>query len=510
MRHGKTASSVFFVLGVLAIAGCGASLAGCGTDARPPRDGGTGSPDATVRVDGGDPGPECSADRPADCRTGFVCAAVMGVPRCVMDPTPPTPTPPGDGTTCGSCPAPGECRMGTCIQPSPGGGFCEFDDACDTGQLCIAGRCTRDPRLPTPCSDPTMCPTGFVCTAGMCACVFSADCPIGLACIAGACVPGPGGNCVADADCDAGELCDDGTCRDRGICDIANPNFAGTPPPAPATWQMHSVLRIREALPEWLSDFLDFVAGPFRFLSGESSCMLDWGLPGFVETAICDAAQAYIVDALPPWAGPVFGAIADLNDVLGTWDIQETMVLEPGTVADSYRGTHTWDRVQFMYRAEMIFADSTDIVDWRFSPSPFNANAVCGVFNIERHDVHVSLGSIVAWAVDAVIYEASDGEWETLGEALGAAVSGFCSGLADAAAGVGGGSVRGTVMSLCTSTLTSLADTAVREVLEARIGSSPITLRGTAPITGPNSLRPGHWDGTFVGSGFSGDWDAVR
>lgn len=473
-------------------------LTGCSEgDTRPARDGGV-----MMSLDGGAPMPECTATLDT-CPTGLVCAAVMGVPRCVMDPDPPPPPPPGDGTECGTCPAPGECRMGTCVQPSPTGDFCEFDDACDAGQLCIAGRCTPDPRIPVPCTDASMCPSGFVCASGRCACAFSADCPIGLACVGGACVPGPGGACIADADCAATEVCEDGMCVDRGVCDIENPDFAGT-------WQMHSVLRIREALPAWLSDFLDFVAGPFRFLSGESSCMLDWGLPRFVEDAICSAAEAYVVDALPPWAGPVFGAIADLNDVLGTWDIDETMVLTPGSLRDSYRGTHTWTRVRFMYRAEMIFADSTDIVDWRFSPSAFNANAVCGIFNIERHTVNVSIGSIVAWAVDAVIYEASGHEWDGLAEALGAVVSGFCTGLADAAVGVGGESVRGTVSRLCTSTLSSLADTAIREVLEARIGASPITLRGTAPITGPRSLRPGRWNGTLLGSGFTGDFDAWR
>lgn len=487
---------------VLALALAAASLAvlggGCSTGtALPARDAGT--PDGRLSRDGGPLVPDCGEGF-ASCPSGFVCAAVMGVPRCVPDPDPP---PPGDGTRCGTCPAPGECRAGECIQPSPSGAVCEFDDECGMSRLCIAGRCTPDPRLPVPCTDASMCPTGFLCTSGTCACVFSADCPIGLECTGGLCVPGPGGACIADADCDAAHVCEDGMCIDRGVCDIVHPNFAGD-------WTMHSTLRLREALPDWLSDFLDFVAGPFRFLGGDTSCTLDWGLPAFVEDAICNAAAAYVIDILPPWAPPVFEAIADLNDVLSTWEIDETMELEPGAVTDSYRGRHTWTRVAFMYRAEMIWADPADILDWRFSPSDFNASAVCGIFNIERHSVNVSIGSIVAWLVDAVIYEASDGRWAGLAEALGEAVSGFCSGLAEAAVDVGGESVRGTVSSLCTSTLTGLADTAVREVLEARIGADAITLRGTAPITGPNSLRPGTWDGTFLGSGFTGDWDAWR
>ena len=40
--------------------------------------------------------------------------------------------------------------------------------------------------------------------------------------------------------------------------------------------------------------------------------------------------------------------------------------------------------------------------------------------------------------------------------------------------------------------------------------TSPITLRGHAPVTGPSSLRPGHWDGTLLGSEFTGDFNAER
>lgn len=472
--------------------------AGCADPGGTRRDGG-GSPldggvgvDAAVRI-------ECDNETLL-CASGFICAAVGGVPRCVPDPDPP---PPGDGTRCGTCPAPGECRMGTCVQPSPGGGICEFDDSCDPGQLCIAGRCTPDPRLPVPCTDPTMCPSGFACVEGICACSFTADCPIGLACVAGACVPGPGGACVADSDCPATRVCEAGACVERTVCDIENPNLSGT-------WEMHSVLRLREALPDWLSDFLDFVEGPFRFLGGETTC-IDFGLPSWVETAICDLVTPYVDRYLPPWSRPVFRAIADLNTVLTTWEIDETMELEPGAVTDSYRGRHTWDRVMFMYRAVPLYADPTDILDWRFAPSAFNASAVCGTFNIERHAVNVSIGAIVAWLVDAVIYEASERRWDGLSDALGEVVSGFCMGLADAAAdNIDYPGVGDTVSRLCTSTLTGLADSAIREVLDARIGADPITLRGTGPIGGPNNLRGGTWAGTLLGSDFSGEYDAFR
>jgi hypothetical protein len=470
---------------------------GCASPGRPV-DAGPGARDA-AGLDAPELRPECDSESRL-CPSGFVCAAVDSVPRCVPDPDPP---PPGDGTRCGACPAPGECRMGVCIQPSPTGEVCEFDDACTSGQLCIAGRCTPDPRLPVPCTDPTMCPAGFLCVDGVCACAFSADCPIGLECLAGACVPGPGGACIADADCPSTRVCEAGMCVERGVCDIESPNLSGT-------WSMNSSLRFREALPSGLSAFLDFIEGPFRFLGGETTC-IDFGLPSWVETAICDLVAPYVDMYLPPWSRPVFRAIADLNSVLTTWNVDETMVLMPGAVSGSYRGTHTWNRVTFMYRDSPLTADPTDILDWRFSPSPFNASAVCGTFSIERHSVNVSIGSVIAWLVDAIIYEVSDGRWSGLSDALAEVVDGFCRGLADAAeSAIDYPGVGGTVMGVCSSTLTGLADTAIRELIEARIGADPITLRGTAPITGPSSLRPGRWDGTLLGSDFTGDWSAMR
>jgi len=40
--------------------------------------------------------------------------------------------------------------------------------------------------------------------------------------------------------------------------------------------------------------------------------------------------------------------------------------------------------------------------------------------------------------------------------------------------------------------------------------SSVMTLKGYAPIAGPNALRPGVWEGTLVGRDFTGDFDAFR
>jgi hypothetical protein len=131
------------------------------------------------------------------------------------------------------------------------------------------------------------------------------------------------------------------------------------------------------------------------------------------------------------------------------------------------------------------------------------------VFSIDRHTVHVSIGAIISWLVDTIIDVASDGDYTSLNDVLTAIASQFCSGLADAADDASPG-VGGTVHSVCTGALSGLVTTAVNAVLNARLGVDPITLRGTAQIGGPRSLVMGHWDGTLVGSGFTGDWQAMR
>lgn len=450
----------------------------------------------------GDAGPpECTPDM--GCGSGFICAAVEGVPRCVADPNPP---PPGDGTDCRPCEAPGECRDGVCVQPSGSGAFCEFDAGCDAGFLCIAGRCTPDPRIPTPCTTDGDCYAGLTCgPMGVCVCAYNTDCPIGLVCADGVCTApdGSGVPCIADAECPVPtEVCDRGVCRDGTVCDIGHPDFAGT-------WRMQSTLRIREALPSWLDDFLNAVEGPFRFLAGDAAC-IDFGLPTAIENEICDLVRPLIEMYVPSWTQALFRAIADLNVILNTWEIEETMVLTNGAVADSYRGTHTWDRITVYYRSMPLASDVTAIRNWRFSPSPFNASAVCGTFHIERHDVNVSIGAIIAWIVDVLVYAATDGEYDSLGAAAGAATAGFCQALADFARDNVDSGIGGTVMSVCTTQITNLVNRALQELIDARIGTSPVTLRGSAPITGPNSMRMGQWDGTLLGSEFTGDWQADR
>ncbi|MEM7140774.1 MAG: hypothetical protein AAF548_07035 [Actinomycetota bacterium] len=166
------------------------SLVGCAVNNGPVNPRGMDPADPMTPVDPADPtdpADTAECDGPEDCAQGLVCAAVAGVPRCV---SPPTVGQPGDGTSCGDCPAPGECRAGVCLQPSATGEFCEFDTECEEDELCIAGRCTPDPRYSQPCTETSECAGTMTCApAGICVCAVNTDCPSGLLCEGGACVP---------------------------------------------------------------------------------------------------------------------------------------------------------------------------------------------------------------------------------------------------------------------------------------------------------------------------------
>jgi hypothetical protein len=420
------------------------------------------------------------------CPDGLVCTDGL----CIA---------PRPDETCGPCPAPGECRMGRCIQPDPSGEICEFDDACGLGVLCIGAHCTPDPRVPVPCGPLGECAGGLTCLGDRCGCAFTVDCPSGTECVAGTCAST--GGCLADADCGGAWVCEAGVCVDRAVCEAVDPDLSGV-------WEMSSTLRLREALPSWLSGLLDAVEGPFRYLSGDGPCF-DLGGFGFLEGAVC-ALVAPVRDSLPAWARSLLGAIAELNVVLSTWHVNERMELVPTGTPDVYAGTHTWTRVRFVSRSTAIEVDPRTLFDWRFEPDPFSASASCGTLTLSRHEIDFSIGAVIVWLVNAVIEESTDGAYRDLGSAARAVTDGFCRALADAAATSVDSRLAPVVRAACDAEIGDAIDGAVRAIETARLEVSPLTLRGHATIEGPRSLRPGRWDGTLLGSDFTGDWEAWR
>lgn len=475
-------------------------LSACGEASLTSADDGGVSSDAAFS-DGAPMRIECDLER-NDCARGFICIQDRDQTRCVRDPDPP---PPGDGSDCRPCPAPGECRQGVCIQPNQDGTFCEFDHLCRDDAICIAGRCTDDPRRPSDCrEEPTSCGGATECGEdGVCNCEFDTDCPLDLVCDEHQCLPEESAECVADLDCGDGRFCDGGRCRGVAACEVSDPSLVGE-------WDVTSVLNMHEVLPEWVADFLAAVDRPFRFLAGDETC-IDFGLADWIEAEICALVRPFVDRYLPEWSRDVFRAIADLDYVFGRWTIEERMTLVAGETLGSYRGTREWVSIEFDHRGEELSGGLDTIRSWRFSPAPFNASAVCGTFSIERHEVHLSVGALITWLLDTLVEEASGGRWTSAEGALDEMAAGFCSAFAELVGGeVDSVTDPARIGALCSEVLSNQIDRALSYLVEVRLGVSPLTLRGSAPIVGPNSLRPGQWSGQLFERSFTGNFDAVR
>ena len=515
MRIGCNAGALALLMGVYAISGWGCAAQGSGA--------------VHMQAD------ECVDDR--DCPTGFECVfdgeamsclpPGSGLPPqrmecasaqdCPADHTcelrgdlrvciPPSI---GPGDACDPrCPVGQECRGGVCLTPDLMGSICEFDPECGEGMLCIAGRCTWDPRDGAPsCDDSVMCPDGLTCEDGMCVCMRPVDCPQGTTCEMGACVPEEGG-CVADSECPTGMLCDAGRCTDADMCGVVHPDLTGT------NWQLETELQLREALPGFLSDILGAIDGPLQFISGRTEDP-DLGLPGFVEDAVGRAIRNWAENNIPRWVLDLLGAIGDVSDALETWKIRESMILRPGGERDAYTGSHTWEEVCFEYRRRDQCGTPQDITGWRIEPSDFNARAACGTFNIDRHEVGISIGAIIAWAVNLVVEEATG--YPSLGEAIADARMIMCEEAGHLAHDVtesllsgSGPSARSAAESWCNSTIDNLAQMAIDRINAARVEFDVLRLSGYAPIVSERLMEPGIWQGSLFGGDFPGTFRAFR
>lgn len=145
----------------------------------------------------------------------------------VEPPTPTaTPTPVGFCEDDEDCPEGQICIDNRCatLTPTPEG-YCEDDEDCPEGQICIDNRCATPEPTPTPegfCEDDEDCPEDQVCIDNRCAtptpigfCEDDEDCPEGQICIDNRCAtvtPTPIGFCDEDEDCDDGEICVDNRC----------------------------------------------------------------------------------------------------------------------------------------------------------------------------------------------------------------------------------------------------------------------------------------------------------
>ena len=108
-------------------------------------------------------------------------------------------------------------------------GFCENDDDCPPGEVCVDHHCLTPTPTPTPigfCNDNSDCPEGQVCVDHRCVtptptpigfCEDNTDCPPGQVCVDHRCVtptptPTPIGFCNSNDDCPVGQVCVDHMC----------------------------------------------------------------------------------------------------------------------------------------------------------------------------------------------------------------------------------------------------------------------------------------------------------
>ncbi|MFK7999094.1 MAG: EB domain-containing protein [Polyangiales bacterium] len=438
--------------------------------------------------------PPTACETAEDCPMDYTCEGTGSESICVPPEEPPV-------VGCDECFFPDMCVDDVCVEgeePSP---FCSLDSECEEDFLCIAGVCRPDPRIARACTD-ELSPEAFIPNPeGICECEFTADCPIGTLCIEGECLPPEG--CIADDECPGEMLCDSGICVPEGTCDVVHPDLSTDP-----VWNVSSMYNFREALPGWLDGFLDAVSGPFRFLAGDSEDP-DLGLPGFIEGLIGDAIRGWAEENLPPYVLSAFGGIADLNDILSTWLVEERMHLDRGDERDEYRGRSEWVQVAFEYRDMMMVGTPEDIIGWSTEPDYFDARAVCGTFNIEQHDVEIGIGAIIAWVLDVVVYESSDGRYDDL-EMLADDVSrDLCREARTLAEGIYSGA-GGLAESWCNSTIGTLVDRMIMAINDAMLNLDLVRLKGFSPIIDGNNLRPGVWEGSLIGGDFGGTWSAER
>lgn len=464
---------------------------------------------ATVVIDDGTEG---GCRRTADCVDGFECnrARDEEFGECVEVPGRENPDACREDVDCQEG---FECRNGRCLEPNFDGEICEFDDECAAGELCIGGFCTPDPRNPRDCTEDAEC-GHMVCRDNICVCEEDRQCPVGFACgPEGQCErpdDGGGDGCVGDADCPDGQVCEaGGDCRPRDGCD--DPDLSGT-------WTFHSTLRLREALPDWLSGLLDAIDGPLRFLSDGILNGFDFDIP-IIGNAVERAVNGLVDQYVPDWVGELLGAIADIAEILSTWTVQQEIQLT-NVGGDEYRGEEEWTRVSFHFRGEDVSGTPDDILGWDVSVDEFTARTTCGTLNIDRHDVGISVGSIIRWVLDVIVTFVSEGEYFSLEDLLYDISDDVCYELAgaiqDVADAIGDGldinmpDLEGEFEDFCVEAAEALIDRAIEELENIDVQLDVAELAGQGTIADDTHLDPGTWQGELLGGDFSGEFTAER
>ena len=194
-------------------------------------------------------------------------------------------------------------------------------------------------------------------------------------------------------------------------------------------------------------------------------------------------------------------------EVRHTWDLEATAI-------DEYRAVDTWESVAFSYRGDEVEEGAEELLGGAVESQPFVAHASCGTLYVDRHDVNVPFGAIVAWLVDALVFVSTDGEERDLASALLSFEGWFCEGAAGAAdllsQELGGPDVFWLAELACEAVLAESVDLALAALDEALLDLPILRLEGRATIVDGELLDEGRWMGTLGGADVTGDFWAVR
>lgn len=366
--------------------------------------------------------------------------------------------------------------------PPPPPPPCALDLECPAPTLCLDGACAGDPLSPPGCAASAPCPPPLACgVEGVCGCDVDAHCPPGFACAAdGRCDPGTSlPTCAADADCEEEAFCHGGVCLPLDGC------AAGDALALEGPHRFVFDVPVRDALPPDAAAILGAVATPFRVLAGDG-LELDLGLPPFVERLVAQLARAWAERRLAPWHRAFLGLVADADDLLSTWRIEEEVRLD--TAPAPWRGaataTATSLRLSLETEERRLVGTPEEVLGIAWSLAPAHVSAACGHAVVAAREADVPLGALVVWLLDRLVEEASDGRHTNVDEALAAVSEGFCDGLAADVGGAIGLGVSPVLADACQAELDRLRREELDAIRAARLGATRLELRGHAPLPG--------------------------
>ena len=417
--------------------------------------------------------------------TALLSVTVMtGAPACTGTITDGGFADPGNGGGGGGGPSTPEEeeQLALCIGDGEAGGTCEVSADCASPMVCLNNTCVG-PQDPSYTCDP----------------IEGVDClQDGESCVNGLCVATPGA-CETLDDCPTGFLCEAGQCtpsRDGAAC--ADP---GPGPALAGTYQVDSVLHLRDGLPGIVDGLLDVSEKARDIVNGN----LDLGLPSVVEFVVGGLVAGIVRQYVPAYGIDIVNALATMSDVLDTMGVEGTLTLDGEACDGNYRGRHNWDFVTFDMNGVQMRVKPSDLpgVD-DVLPEDFAARYHCGDLLIDKHRINNTMGTLVRWLLDTAAQAISG--YPTMEQALGSIVD--CNAVGQTISSAAGINVTGLAAGACQG-LVNVGVAKIGQMIdEAAVKMSLIKLSAVIPVNSDGTMNQGVWYGSLVGGDFLGTLDA--